>query len=159
MDSGSDVSDEIAAMRSGEGEPGALIGEFRRAAVLVPLADGGMMSAARDGIRWIYAFTDEEALSRFARARGAAPDEEWEYLSVLGARLLDIVIPSLGVPAGVAVNVADEDGSMLLPPARGIVPDAVAVDYAPNGADRTAKATDKAASGAGFAQDLGEGAR
>ncbi|WP_144386296.1 SseB family protein [Streptomyces sp. SAJ15] len=165
MDSGSDVSDEIAAMRSGEGEPGALIGEFRRAAVLVPLADGGLMSAARDGIRWIYAFTDEEALSRFARARGAAPDEEWEYLSVLGARLLDIVIPSLGVPAGVAVNVADEDGSMLLPPARGIVPDAVAVDYAPNGADRAdrgdraANATAKAASGSGFARDLGEGAR
>nr|MDT0527358.1 AMP-binding protein [Streptomyces sp. DSM 41633] len=45
-----------------------------------------------------------------------------------GARLLDEVIPAMGVPAGVAVNVADPDGSMLFPPVVGIVPDAVAVD-------------------------------
>lgn len=34
----------------------------------------------------------------------------------------------MGVPAGVAVNAADPDGSMLFPPVVGIVPDAVAVD-------------------------------
>lgn len=47
---------------------------------------------------------------------------------VQGARLLDEVIPAMGAPAGVAVNVADPDGSMLFPPVVGIVPDAVAVD-------------------------------
>lgn len=33
-----------------------------------------------------------------------------------------------------AVNVADQDGSMLFPPVAGIVPDACAVDVAPDGA-------------------------
>jgi hypothetical protein len=106
-----------------------MVGELRRTAVLVPLLGGGLMSAERDGIRWIYAFTDEAAMARFAAARGVPPGEEWEYAAVLGARLLDVVVPSLGgPPTGVALNVADEDGAMLFPPVRGIVPDAVAVD-------------------------------
>ena len=123
-----ELTDEIAVRRAGTGDPAALVGEFRRTAVLLPLAEGEPMSAVYGGIRWIYAFTDEDSLSRFVLARGAGPREEWEYLAVLGARLLDAVIPELGVPAGVAVDVANEDGSMLFPPVRGIVPDAVAVD-------------------------------
>ncbi|MFD5141718.1 hypothetical protein [Streptomyces sp. NPDC058401] len=62
---------EIAAIRDGSGDPARLLGEFRRAVLLVPLAEG---------------------------------------------------------PAGVAVNVADGDGSMFFPPVAGIVPDANAVD-------------------------------
>jgi hypothetical protein len=119
---------EMAAMRAGRGNPHALVGEFRRTAVLVPWVDGGLMTGVFGGVRWIYAFTDEAALARFARARQASPDQEWEYAALLGARLLDVIVPELGGPAGVAVNVADEDGSMLFPPVRGIVPDAVAVD-------------------------------
>lgn len=42
----------------------------------------------------------------------------------------------MGVPAGVAVNVADPDGSMLFPPVVGIVPDAVAVDAGVPGEER-----------------------
>ncbi|MFF4852465.1 SseB family protein [Streptomyces sp. NPDC001194] len=144
-----ELIEEIAAIREGSGDPARLIGEFRRAALLVPLtlptgvtdrADGaagsgesdgiahsGLMSAVQGGIRWFYAFTDEEALARFARARGAA-DREWEYLAILGARLVDAVVPMVDGPAGVAVNVADEDGSMFFPPVKGIVPDAYAVD-------------------------------
>ncbi|MER5730994.1 SseB family protein [Streptomyces sp. NPDC002138] len=94
--------------------------------LLAPLADGGLMSGQWGGVRWIYAFTDEAALARFAHARGAA-DREWDYLAILGARLADAVVPSLEGPTGIAVDVADEDGGMLFPPVAGIVPDAVAV--------------------------------
>ncbi|MDD9379706.1 hypothetical protein M8Z33_24220 [Streptomyces sp. ZAF1911] len=65
-----ELTGEIAAIRGGLGDPVRLVGEFRRAVLLVPAADG---------------------------------------------------------PAGVVVNVADEDGSMFFPPVAGIVPDANAV--------------------------------
>ncbi|UNS98432.1 hypothetical protein MMF93_19735 [Streptomyces tubbatahanensis] len=165
-----ELPDEIAATRAGTGDPAALVGEFRRTAVLVPTVSpaGGagplgagppdegppdegppdeerldgdrLMSAGYGGVRWIFAFTDEAALARFAEERAGAREgapgrhgepaagEPWTYVSVLGARLLDAVIPALGGPAGVAVNAADGDGSMLFPPVRGIVPDEVAVD-------------------------------
>ncbi|MBL1096658.1 hypothetical protein [Streptomyces coffeae] len=122
------LADEIKRIRAAEGDPLALVGEFRRTAVLVPVVDDVLMSAHYQGIRWIYAFTDEAALARFALVRGSAPDEPWDYERVWGARLLDAVIPALDGPAGVAVDVADAAASMLFPPARGIVPDAVAVD-------------------------------
>ncbi|MBO8192833.1 SseB family protein [Streptomyces oryzae] len=121
---------EIAAMRAGTGDPGALLGEFRRAAVLVPQVSGDrLLTRSFGGVRWILAFTDEAALARFTRepGSGGVPDAEWEYVSVVGARLLDAVIPALDGPTGVAVDIADEDGSMLFPPAPGIVPDEVAV--------------------------------
>ncbi|MEU8844626.1 hypothetical protein AB0D97_37025 [Streptomyces roseus] len=124
---------EIAAYRDGAGDPGRLVGEFRRAVLLVPRAggspgmDGGLMSAVSGGIRWFYAFTDEGALARFAAARGEA-GRDWPYLAILGARLVDAVVPEVEGPAGVAVNVADPDGSMMFPPVAGIVPDACAVD-------------------------------
>ncbi|GAA2449712.1 hypothetical protein [Streptomyces macrosporus] len=123
-----ELVDEIAAMRQGRGNPGALVGEFRRTPLLVPLVDGGLLTAVFGGVRWIHAFTDEAALARFAQARNVPPDQEWEYVSLLGARLTDAVIPSMDGPGGVAVNAADEDASMLFPPVKGIVPDAVAVD-------------------------------
>lgn len=121
-------------MRGGSGHAGRLLGEFRRTALLVPLStddDGGLMSGWQGGVRWIYAFTDEDSLARFAHARGAG-HREWEYLAILGARLVDAVIPAVDGPTGVAVDVADEDGSMLFPPVVGIVPDACAVDAEPD---------------------------
>ncbi|MCT2589107.1 hypothetical protein LHJ74_04005 [Streptomyces sp. N2-109] len=146
-----ELPDEIAARRAGVGEPAVLVGEFRRAAVLVPLLDDGLMSAEYGGIRWIYAFTGEASLSRFlqglapaaapatpadpvdpaAPSGPGAPAVPGDYVSVLGARLLDSVIPSLDGPTGVAIDVADRDASMLLPPARGIVPDSCALDTDP----------------------------
>ncbi|MFI0779515.1 SseB family protein [Streptomyces sp. NPDC021212] len=119
--------EHIAAVRDGSGDPAAMVGEFRRTAVLVPLVDDDFMTATYGGIHWIYAFTDELALARFAEVRGAAR-EEWEFATVLGARLLDVMVPALDGPAGVALDVADEDGSMMFPPVKGIVPDEVAVD-------------------------------
>ncbi|MFF8988301.1 hypothetical protein ACF08E_33615 [Streptomyces globisporus] len=133
MGDGAALADRIAERRAGVGDPGALVGELRRALVLVPYDRGGLWTAEFGGIRWVCGFTDEAALARFAEERAVAEGAEdasrsWEYAAFRGARLLDEVIPAMGVPAGVAVNVADRDGSMLFPPVVGIVPDAVAVD-------------------------------
>lgn len=112
----------------------ALLGEFRRTAVLAPLGDGpgpdeerGLLTGDLNGIRWIYAFSDEAALARFAVARGEAA-REWAYQRILGARLLDVAVPAAGVPCGVALDAADGEDGMVFPPVKGIVPDAVAVD-------------------------------
>ncbi|MFF9509692.1 SseB family protein [Streptomyces sp. NPDC014724] len=116
--------DPTAAARH---EFAVLLGEFRRTAVLVPLDEfGDLWSAQQNGVRWICAFSDEEALARFAQARGDV-GREWVYRTVLGARLLDVMVPMLPGPAGVALDAGGEDG-MLFPPVAGIVPDAVAVD-------------------------------
>ncbi|MFJ9637130.1 hypothetical protein [Streptomyces sp. NPDC101178] len=133
MGDGAALADRIAERRAGVGDPQALVGELRRALVLVPYDRGGLWTAELGGIRWVCGFTDEAALARFAEERAVvegagAASRSWEYATFRGARLLDEVIPAMGVPAGVAVNVADADGSMLFPPVVGIVPDAVAVD-------------------------------
>ncbi|MFD6278467.1 SseB family protein [Streptomyces sp. NPDC060209] len=114
-------------VRAARREFAVLLGEFRRTAVLAPLdGNGDLWSAEQNGVRWICAFSDEEALARFASARGEA-GREWAYQAVLGARLLDVMVPLLPGPAGVALDAGSTDG-MLFPPVVGIVPDAVAVD-------------------------------
>ncbi|MGW6505974.1 hypothetical protein ACWGCP_00135 [Streptomyces niveus] len=128
MAEGTELADRIAEQRAGVGDPRGLVGELRRALVLVPLDGGGLWTASFGGVRWVCAFTDEGALARFAEARGGAGGRAWEFAVVRGARLLDEIVPAMGRPAGVAVNVADPEGSMLFPPVVGIVPDAVAVD-------------------------------
>ncbi|WIY77611.1 hypothetical protein [Streptomyces anulatus] len=132
MGDGAALADRIAERRAGVGDPGALVGELRRALVLVPFDGGGLWTAEFGGVRWVCGFTDEAALARFAEARTAvngpgAAERSWEYAEFRGARLLDEVIPAMGVPAGVAVNVADPDGSMLPWPSMRIVPDTRAV--------------------------------
>ncbi|MFR9800041.1 hypothetical protein ACL02U_29735 [Streptomyces sp. MS06] len=102
--------------------------DFRDTAVLLPLRDGGWLTADFGGVRWILAFTDETALARYALARGEG-GEEWAYETVLGARLLDVAVPGAGVVCGVALDAADgAERALLLPPVAGIVPDACAVD-------------------------------
>ncbi|MEV7424187.1 hypothetical protein [Streptomyces sp. NPDC091212] len=135
MRDGTALAERIAERRAGSGDPRSLVGELRRALVLVPLDGGGLWTGESGGIRWIFGFTDETALARFAKARAAGPTGDgrdtsrpWEFAELRGARLLDEIVPSMGVPGGVAINVADPDGSMLFPPVRGIVPDTVAVD-------------------------------
>ncbi|MFE6775247.1 hypothetical protein [Streptomyces sp. NPDC057702] len=126
------LTEECARTRAGHGDPAALLGEFRRALVLVPLVRGGLLSGVYGGIRWIHAFTDEGALTRFLLARGQRPTSETEYAAMRGARLLDAVIPRYADgPCGVALDVADPDQAMFLPPMVGVVPDEVALDAAP----------------------------
>ncbi|MDQ0943402.1 SseB family protein [Streptomyces sp. V1I1] len=106
---------------------GQLLDEFRSTAVLVPLdAHGSLWTADQNGVRWICVFSDENSLSRFAQAQGDV-EREWTYRTILGARLLDVMVPMLRVPAGVALDAGSEDG-MLFPPVEGIVPRAAAVD-------------------------------
>ncbi|MFF4487178.1 hypothetical protein ACFY0F_11895 [Streptomyces sp. NPDC001544] len=126
-----DAADAISRRRR---EFAVLLGEFRRTAVLVPLGDGpgldgerGLLTADLNGVRFILAFSDEQALARYAVARGEAA-REWAYQTVLGARLLDVAVPAAGVPCGVALDCADGEDGMVFPPVRGIVPDRAAVD-------------------------------
>lgn len=100
---------------------------MRRSIVLVPTVGERLWSARLGGVRWIYGFTDEAALARFALLH-ASGDQAMDYAALLGARIVDEVVPALGEPAGLAVDVATEDGSMFFPPVVGIVPEAVAVD-------------------------------
>ncbi len=119
------TADDIARARR---EFAALLGEFRRTPVLVPLADGeDPLVGDYGGVRWIYAFSDESALARFAIARGEG-SREWAYQRVLGARLLDAGVPAMGVPCGVALDVGSEGDGVLFPPVVGIVPDSAVVD-------------------------------
>ncbi|KOU62684.1 hypothetical protein ADK96_25930 [Streptomyces sp. IGB124] len=119
---------EVAAYRNGMADPERLASAFRRAVLLLPLADGegtpgGLMSAVSGDVRWLYAFTDEEALGRFTRARREA-GRDWPWVAIPGARLVDEVIPAIGGSPGVALDVADEEGAMLFPPMAAGVPDA-----------------------------------
>ncbi|MFJ3825239.1 hypothetical protein [Streptomyces nodosus] len=133
-------SSEAAVRRR---EFAALLGEFRRTAVLVPLGDGpgpeserGLLTVDLGGIRFILAFSDEQALARYAVARGES-SREWTYQTILGARLLDVAVPAAGVPCGVALDCADGEDGMVFPPVCGIVPDAVAVDFDVNADGQT----------------------
>ncbi|MCM2425800.1 hypothetical protein LNW73_07990 [Streptomyces sp. RKAG337] len=114
-------------MHRGEGNPIALVDAFRRTAVLVPVNGGGLWSVAMGGVRWIYGFSGEVALARFALTQETSELSDWEYMTVLGARLLDVVIPAVQEPAGVALDVGS-DRPMIFPPVMGIVPNAVALD-------------------------------
>jgi hypothetical protein len=100
---------------------------MRRSVLLVPMAGGGLWSARSGGVRWICGFTDEAALARFALLH-ASGDQPMDYAALLGARIVDEVVPSLGEPAGLALDIATADGSMFFPPVVGVVPDGVAVD-------------------------------
>lgn len=126
-----DAEDEDAVARE-QRAFAARLGEFRRTAVIVPTLDGDLMTATYGGIRWIYAFSDRQALARFAVAAGwePPPADGLEFLTVYGARLLDVVVPATGEPTGVALDVADAEtgGCVMFPPVRGIVPDEAAVD-------------------------------
>ncbi|WUT87661.1 SseB family protein [Streptomyces melanogenes] len=116
----------MSAVGVGHREFSTRLAEFRRTAVLVPLVDGDSpWAACWGGVRWICAFSDEAALARFGHARREA-DREWTYCRMPGARLLDVVVPALGAPAGVALDAGSEDGT-LFPPVAGIVPERVAV--------------------------------
>ncbi|MDF3292035.1 SseB family protein [Streptomyces silvisoli] len=123
-----ELADEITAMHQGNGEPKRLLDGFRDSVVLLPLIEGHAWSAEWGGVRWLYAFSGELELTAFLRSRGGATGEEGqEYVRAAGAQLLDVVIPEVGEPAGVALDVGSRR-PMLFPPVAGIVPNAVAVD-------------------------------
>ncbi|MEU9578258.1 hypothetical protein [Streptomyces chilikensis] len=130
------LAELIAEQRAGVGDPRALVGEMRRSVLLVPSdGGGGLWSAHSGGVRWVCAFTDEVALARFALLHGPG-DRPVDYAALLGARIVDEIVPGLGEPAGLAVDIATEDGAMFFPPVTGVVPGAAAVDAEVEGTGR-----------------------
>ncbi|GGV14114.1 hypothetical protein GCM10010495_29950 [Kitasatospora herbaricolor] len=121
------LTHQVRMLHAGAGDPGIVLAAFRSGVVFVPRdADGRVWTGDEGGIRWIWAFSTEAALVAFARARGhRGPELDW--LTVRGSRLLDVAVPAVGVPCGVALDVGSAQ-PMLFPPVRGIVPDAVALD-------------------------------
>lgn len=121
---------ELADLHAGNSDPQALLDAFRASVVMVPTLEGGdLWAAEQGGIHWIYAFTDDTELARFAVARGNDGSSDVDYVTVYGWRLLDEVIPAAGEPAGVALDVAGRL-PMLFPPVVGVVPESAAVDAA-----------------------------
>lgn len=99
------------------------IAAFRDSVLFVPRTPSGSVVAGDwGGVRWLYAFTGRDQL----RLWMPDPTVEQPYLTVFGWRLLDVAVPAVGRPAGIVVDVAG-DRPLLLPPVRGIVPDAAAV--------------------------------
>lgn len=128
------LAERIAEQRAGTGDPRALVGEMRRTTLLVPIVNGGLWTARSGGVRWVCGFTDEKALADFAVRQGRG-EQAWDYAALLGARIVDEIIPAMGEPAGLAVDIAGDSGAMVFPPVTGIVPDAAAVDAAGNTAE------------------------
>ena len=116
-----ELTELVARVRAGDGAGAAMVAAFRDTVVLVPQEESRTLAAGdAGGIRWLFAFTSEAELARWALARGADGASSQAYVSVLGRRLLRS-------GAGVALDVAGQ-APMLLPPVRGIVPDELAVD-------------------------------
>ncbi|EMF02199.1 hypothetical protein H340_01824 [Streptomyces mobaraensis NBRC 13819 = DSM 40847] len=128
------LREQLTALYAGEVEPAEVVGAFRRSAVVVPLDErGGLWTATYEDVGWIHAFCDEAALARFVMARADAcgvavrPGEAAvDYVTTFGARLLDVVIPAVGEPTGVALDMGG-DTPFFLPPVAGVVPDEAAV--------------------------------
>ncbi|MFE9425487.1 hypothetical protein ACFYNO_21255 [Kitasatospora sp. NPDC006697] len=99
------LSRGIEALYGGWGDGRQLVDQFRAATLLCPLApDGEPMAGELGGLLWLYAFTDEPALARFARARGEG-GRRWDFARIGGDLLLDVAVPRLDGPGGVAVDV------------------------------------------------------
>lgn len=140
-----ELAAEIRDFYAERGDRDALLAAFREAAVIVPMAGPrSLWNGSVRGTRWLYAFTSQGELQRFVHAKAAQDDADLaaqhgriSFVTVLGFRLLDDVLPDLvrevREPAGVVVDVAGAY-PMLLPPTSGVVPDAIAVDIVAQGA-------------------------
>ncbi|MFF7458226.1 hypothetical protein [Kitasatospora sp. NPDC008115] len=121
---------QVRMLRAGVGDPAVMLAQFRLSALLVPRwGEESVWTADGDGLRWILAFTSEAELATFAQAKGL-PVEGFPYITVLGSRLLDVAVPELGRPGGIALDVTGAE-PMLFPPMRGVVPDIAAIDGPP----------------------------
>lgn len=110
---------EIQLIRGGVGNAEAFDRSLRESVLYVlRWSETELMTADRDGVRWLYAFTSVRDLILFAAARWPALDGEVDFLTVRGDRLLEAAVPELakksGMPSGLALDVASE-APMLVP--------------------------------------------
>lgn len=130
-----ELVEQITALYEQRGMGEALLSAFRRALLVLPLADGHRaLIGESGGLPWVYAFSSTAQLARFASVRHDGT-RQWEYVTITGRRLLDAFLPALGRPVGVAMDVAGER-PMLFPPVSGFVPAAVAVDVSDDERER-----------------------
>ncbi|HEX7660530.1 MAG TPA: hypothetical protein VF444_13735 [Pseudonocardiaceae bacterium] len=109
---------EIARLYAGIVDGPRLTSAFRESLVWLPTAAddpaGSVLTADYRGVHWLYAFTGEAELARFAMKTGGA-DRPRTYLTARGWRVLDVLVPAMDQPAGVAVDAAGKR-PMFLPP-------------------------------------------
>lgn len=116
---------EIQLVHAGVADGATLVASLRSSELLVPsAADGAPLTTDLDGVSWVLAFTSEQALAVYAAARGPVTRSTY-FLTLSGSLLLDVALPALGRPGGIAVDLA---GSypMLFPATVEPVVDAVA---------------------------------
>lgn len=93
-------------MRAGSGDARAMVAAFRDSLVLVPQDGGGAVAMEVGGVQWLPVFTTHAELAAWVVARGGDGNGEQNYLAVQCSRLLDVAIPDLGFPAGIAIDPA-----------------------------------------------------
>jgi hypothetical protein len=118
---------EIQMVHRGLGDADELIAAVRASVLHVPLAgEDSLLAGDQDGVTWLYGFTTPEELAELFLLRGQA-HEPVRYLTVRGDRLLDVAVPGIEGPGGLAVDVAGE-APMLFPAVAGIVSAEHAID-------------------------------
>lgn len=97
---------EIQLVHAGVADGDSLVASLRRSELLVPsAADGAPLTTDLDGVSWVLAFTSEQALAVYAAARGPVTRSTY-FLTLSGSLLLDVALPTLGRPGGIAVDLA-----------------------------------------------------
>ncbi|MFD9703628.1 SseB family protein [Lentzea sp. NPDC059081] len=111
--------------RDGEGDPAAFVRAFRASTVYLRRVDPLSLPVVTfEGLDWLAAFSSPGLLAQHVEARG---EPAADHLAVTGARLLDHYLPALPRRTGVVFDTGTAH-MMTLPPVRGIVADALAVD-------------------------------
>ena len=104
------VVDEIRSIHGGFGNTAALLEAFRESVLLVPLTtDDRFFTSEVDGIEWLSAFTDHDALTAFLARR---PDASDRCAAVTGDRILTRI---LAANTGIVID-AVSDFPMALTP-------------------------------------------
>lgn len=116
---------EIQLVHAGVADGASLVESLRSSELLVPsAADGAPLTTELDGVTWVLAFTSEQALAVYAAARGPVARSTY-FLNLPGSLLLDVALPALGRPGGLAVDLGG-GYPMLFPAATETTAEAVA---------------------------------
>lgn len=128
------ISDEVRAFRRGFGSPVALHRALRVSKFIVPVdldlravsfhSSTTQASAGAGGdaeFRWVCAHTTPERCSEFADTHRIG--QEWHFVALSGAYLLDTLLPRFATPTGLFVDPGTE-GAVAFPPTTEFMPDA-----------------------------------